>query len=134
MKRTLLLSLIMMPFILSAQQKPKKPEDQIRPYLFVMLTAGKNRSHDSATSAKIQAGHMSNIGRLYNAGKLKVAGPFGDDGNWIGLFIFDCPTKAEVENLLNTDPAIKSGRLAYDIRPWYTSAIGSFTPGTPKKS
>lgn len=119
---------------LSAQdQKEKRVEDQIRQYWFVMLLKGPNRSQDSASAAKIQEGHMANINRLYYEGKIKVAGPFGDDGNWLGIFIFDSPTKEEVEKDLKTDPAISSGRLSYDIRPWYTSPMGSFAPGKPKK-
>ena len=114
-----------------AQQQEKKPKDQIRQYWFVMLSAGSNRSQDSAAAAKIQEGHMANINRLYNEGKLKVAGPFGDEGKWIGLFIFDCETKEEVEKLLKTDPAIAAGRLNYEIHPWWTAATGSFTPGKP---
>jgi uncharacterized protein len=116
-----------------AQQEEKKLEDQIRQYWFVMLTAGSNRSQDSVAAAKIQEGHMANINRLYNEGKLKVAGPFGDEGKWIGLFIFDCETKEEVEKLLKTDPAIAAGRLNYEIHPWWTAAKGSFTPGKPAK-
>ena len=107
---------------------------QVKQYWFVMLTAGNNRTQDSTTAAKIQEGHMANIKRLYNEGKLKVAGPFGDDGKWIGIFIFDCATKEEVETLLKTDPAIAAGRLAYDIHPWWTAATGSFVPGKPIKS
>jgi uncharacterized protein YciI len=123
---------------LQAQNKttsPKKPkvENQIKKYWFVMLTKGNNRTQDSATAAKIQEGHMANINRLYYEGKLKVAGPFGDDGDWLGIFIFDCAAKEEVEQLLKTDPAIASGRLAVDIRPWWTAATGSFAPGKPKK-
>lgn len=135
MKR-LLLFLFLLPIFLLAQQKSKgekKPEAQIRQYFFVMLTAGNNRSQDSASAAKIQEGHMANIKRLYYEGKLKVAGPFGDEGKWIGIFIFDCASKEEVEKLLVTDPAVKSGRLAYEIHPWWTSAVDSFVPGVPKK-
>ena len=109
-----------------------KPEEQIRKYWFVMLLQGTNRTQDSATAVRIQREHLENINRLYNEGKIKVAGPFGDGGNWRGIFIFDCETKEEVENLLKTDSAISSGRLAYDIRPWYTAPIGSFEPGKPK--
>jgi len=137
MKRILLLLSFLLPLLLIAQQKPKqekKSEGEIRQYFFVMLTAGKNRSQDSATAAKIQEGHMANINRLYTEGKLKVAGPFGDEGKWIGIFIFDCASKEEVEKLLVTDPAVKSGRLAYEIHPWWTSAVGSFTVGKPKKT
>jgi uncharacterized protein YciI len=110
-----------------------KPKFNISQYWFVMLTKGNNRTQDSATAANIQDGHMANITKLYNEGKLKVAGPFGDDGNWRGIFIFDCATKEEVEKLLETDPAIASGRLAYELHPWYTAATGSFISGKPKK-
>ena len=115
-------------------QQEKKAEGQIRQYWFVMLTAGNNRNQDSAAAVRIQEGHMANIKRLYNEGKLKVAGPFGDEGKWIGLFIFDCETKEEVENLVKTDPAIAAGRLNYEIHPWWTASSGSFTPGKPEKS
>ena len=112
----------------------KKPEEQIRKYWFVMLIKGPNRNQDSVTTANLQKGHLDNIGSLYNRGKLKVAGPFGDGGNWSGIFIFDCDTKEEVEALLKQDPAIAAGRLSYDLRPWYTSPIGSFVPGKPKQT
>ena len=114
-------------------QQEKKLEEQIRQYWFVMLTAGSNRTQDSAAAAKIQQGHLANINKLYNDGKLKVAGPFGDEGKWIGLFIFDCETKEEVEKLLKTDPAIAAGRLNYEIHSWWTAPTGSFTPGKPAK-
>ena len=134
MKKTLFALLLTLPICLMAQQKEeKKSENQIRQYFFVMLTAGPNRTQDSVTAAKIQEGHMANITRLYHEGKLKVAGPFGDDGPWIGIFIFDCTNKEEVESLLKTDPAIKNGRLNYEIHPWWTSAVGSFTIGKPKQ-
>ena len=126
----LLISCILFSALVYSQQG-KKSETQIRQYWFVMLTAGNNRSQDSLAAAKIQEGHMANITRLYNEGKLKVAGPFGDEGKWIGIFIFDCSTKEEVEKLVNTDPAIKAGRLNYEIHPWWTAAIGSFVPGKP---
>ena len=114
-----------------SQSAEKQPAPQIKQFWFVMLTKGTNRSHDSATAAKIQEGHMANMTRLYNEGKLKVAGPFGDDGNWRGIFIFDCETKEEVEQLLKTDPAIAAGRLGYELHPWYTLPQESFKPGKP---
>ena len=118
--------------------KTEKPENQISQYWFVMLTKGSIRSQDSVTAAKIQGGHMANIHRLYNEGKLKVAGPFGDDGDWLGIFIFDseaegCKTKEDVEKLLKTDPAIAAGRLNYEIHSWWTSSMGSFKHGKPEK-
>jgi uncharacterized protein len=135
MKQLLLFTLLLMSMAVTAQEgksSEKKPEEQIRKYWFVMLTRGTNRSHDSVTAAKIQQAHLANIDRLYNEGKLKVAGPFGGGGQWVGLFILDCATKEEAEELVKTDPAIAAGRLAYEIRAWYTAPIGSFVPGKPK--
>ncbi|MBC6492562.1 YciI family protein [Flavihumibacter stibioxidans] len=134
-QRVLFLLVILMAGLNSMAQDNKKqpdPTEQIRQYWFVMLLAGPSRNQDSATAANIQKGHLDNINRLYYEGKIKVAGPFGDRGNWLGIFIFDCETRQEVESLLKTDPAISSGRLTYDIRPWWTAPTGSFTPGKPK--
>ena len=137
MKKILLL-LICLPVMLIANAQndkaaEKKPVEQIRKYWFVMLKTGPNRSQDSATAAKIQKEHISNIDRLYYEGKIKVAGPFGEPDEWRGIFIFDAESKEEVEKLLQTDLAISSGRLSYEIKPWYTAPVGSFVPGIPKK-
>jgi len=135
----LLFTVLAVNFSANAQNESKpanastKPESRIKQFWFVMLVKGSNRTHDSATAAKLQEGHMANIKRLYNEGKLKVAGPFGDDGNWRGVFIFDVATREEVEQILNTDPAIAAGRLAYELHLWYTAPTGSFVPGIPEK-
>jgi uncharacterized protein YciI len=119
--------------ILAQKSGQKNPEMNIKQYYFVMLTKGPNRNQDSATASTIMKGHMANIGKLYNDGKLKVAGPFANDENWQGIFIFDCSSQKEVETLLKTDPAINTGRLNYEIKAWYTEPSGSFKPGKPLK-
>ena len=122
----------------SAQNKPKtfklppaageKDSMTMKQYYFVMLTKGKDRDKikDTAVINKLQAGHMANMERLANEGKLLVAGPFGDDGYWRGLFILDCNTKEEAEAILSTDPAIKAGRLDYELHPWWTAMNSVF--------
>jgi uncharacterized protein YciI len=94
---------------------------EMKQYFFVMLINGKNRNQDSVSAAMIQEGHMANITWLHNIGKIIVAGPFGDEGEWRGIFIFDCKTEQEVQGYLKTDPAIMAGRLNYEIRPWWTA-------------
>ncbi len=118
--------------VLHAQTDTTRLENQVKQYYFVLLVKGKNRGQDSITAAKIQDGHLANIRRLYNAGKLKVAGPFGEDSDWRGIFIFDCATRDELDALLKTDPAIAAGRLAYEVHSWYTVPTGSFKPGKPE--
>ena len=86
----------------------------------VFLYKGANRNQDSIEAVKIQDGHMANINRLSDEGKLIVVGPFLDDKDLRGIFIFDSETETEVKELVETDPAIISGRLRYEIHPWMT--------------
>ena len=133
MNKIIYSALFILIFGFSAGAQDKPATEQIKRYWFVMLMKGENRNHDSLTAVNLQKGHMDNISKLYYDGKLKVAGPFGDNGDWRGIFIFDAETREEVDSLLKTDPAIAAGRLKYDIRPWYTAPMGSFVPGKPKK-
>jgi uncharacterized protein len=55
-------------------------------------------------------------------GKLILAGPFLDDGDIRGIYIFNVQTVEEAEALTKTDPAIQSGRLVMELHPWYGSA------------
>ena len=114
--------------------KKEKPEDKIEQYFFVMIKSGPKQDFDSAQKQGLFKGHMDNINRLYYEGILKVAGPFGkNDLAWRGIFIFDCKTKEEAERHVQTDPAVAAGLFTVDIVPWYSSPIGSFKHGKPKK-
>ena len=106
----------------------KAPAYEMKQFLFVMLTKGSRRGEitDTVVLNKIQEGHMQNITSLAAQGKLIVAGPFGDESDWRGIFIFDVPTKEEVETLLKTDPAIAAGRLGYEIHPRWTAKNSVF--------
>jgi len=98
----------------------QKKEDNLKPYFFVLLKKGPNREQDSVTAANIQKGHLENINRLAASGKLNVAGPFLDEGDMRGIFVFDCMSEDSVKAMIEGDPAIKSGRLIYEIHPWMT--------------
>lgn len=120
MKYFLFLFLMAITLPISAQTTDE-PEWEMKQYYMVLLTKGPNRSQDSATAADLQIRHLQNIDSLYNIGKIEVAGPFGDDGNLRGIFIFDVETEKEVLDLLETDPAIRAGRLSYEVHPWWTA-------------
>ncbi len=100
--------------------KAQKKEDNLKPYYLVLLKKGPHREQDSAAAAKIQKEHLENINRLAASGKLNVAGPFLDDGDLRGIFIFDSQSEEEVKLFCENDAAIKSGRLIYEIHPWMT--------------
>ena len=119
----------------SSSNEKTPPENQIEQYWFVMIRTGPKNDFDSATRSNLFKGHMDNIKRLYDEGKLKVAGPFDkNDLQWRGIFILDCATKEEAEKLVQSDPAIAAGIFSVDIVPWYTSPMGSFKKGKPEKA
>ena len=120
-KSFLLLPMLMLFFTQSIHaQTSKNPADNLKPYFLVLLKKGPHRDQDSVTAARIQKAHMENINRMAASGKLNVAGPFLDEGELRGIFIFDSGNEDEVKKLVEGDPAIKSGRLTYEIHPWMT--------------
>jgi uncharacterized protein len=80
---------------------------------------GPDRSQDSLTAAKIQKGHMAHIMQMAKDKKLVLAGPFMDNGDLRGIFVFNVASVEEAIDLTNQDPAVKSGRLVMEIHPWY---------------
>lgn len=94
---------------------------ELKRYWMVFLRKGPRRNQDTAVAAKIQHDHLANINKLANAGKILLAGPFGDDGDLRGIFIMDCKDSLEVVSLVNTDPAVAAGRLTFEVKSWWTA-------------
>lgn len=70
---------------------------------------------------EIQKAHLANIQRLAKDGKIVLAGPFLDDGELRGIFLFKVSSIEEAKELANTDPAVKAGRLKIEIKPWLSA-------------
>lgn len=94
----------------------------MKKYVMAYLKRGPNRDQDSASAVELQKAHLQNITRMAKEGKLVVAGPFLDDQDVRGIYIFDVETIEEAKTLTETDPAIKAGSLVMELRPWYGSA------------
>jgi len=93
-------------------------------FFLVILKSGANKTTDKTLINKIFRGHLDNINRLVEEGKIIVAGPLGKNENgYRGIFILDkIQTIEEAKVVLRTDPAIKNGLLDFDIFTWYGSA------------
>lgn len=101
----------------------------MKPYVMAFLKKGPNRDQDSLTAANLQKAHLENIIRMAEAGQLVLAGPFMDAGEVRGIYIFNVTTVEEARALTETDPAVKAGRLAMELHPWYGSAaLSLLTP------
>jgi uncharacterized protein YciI len=94
----------------------------MKTYVLAVLKTGKTRIEDKDEINKLQAGHLKNIVRLSEEGKLVLAGPFLKDGDSRGVYVFDVRTIDEAKKLTETDPAIKSGIFEFELYLWYGSA------------
>lgn len=103
-------------------------------YVMALLKRGPRRwMIDSAMATNLQKAHMANITRLADEGKLVVAGPFTDNTDLKGIYLFDVKTIEEAQKLCETDPAIKAGSLIMELHPWYGSAAMLQIPAIHKK-
>jgi len=95
----------------------------MKKYVMAFLKKGPNRMQDSVKAGELQMAHLKNILRLADEGKLILAGPFLDNKDLRGIFIFDVKTIEEAKQLTETDPAIKAGVFSMELHPWYGPAI-----------
>lgn len=144
--KKLLLAFLFVSCSLAAQKNEKPVYDSIlakklgaddfgmKKYVFCILKTGPANITDKAVKDSLFAGHMKNINRLSEVGKLAVAGPFmKNDRQYRGIYIFNVSSIAEAEKLTQTDPAIKAGIFVVELTEWYGSATLMETPELHKK-
>jgi uncharacterized protein YciI len=92
-------------------------------YMLVILKTGSATINDKSITDSLFRGHMQNINRLAESGKLIVAGPLQkNEKTYRGIFILNVKTIEEANGLLETDPAIKAKVLDSEVYGWYGSA------------
>ncbi|MFT6727218.1 MAG: hypothetical protein ACI9RU_002434 [Litorivivens sp.] len=94
----------------------------MRKYVIAFLKSGPNRDLPKAEADSLQAAHMANIGKMSDEGKLAIAGPFFEDVDLQGIYIFAVESLEEAQALTNSDPAIQAGTLVMELKEWYGSA------------
>jgi uncharacterized protein YciI len=95
----------------------------MKKYIMAFLLRGDRISeYTPEQRSEIQAGHMANIGKMAEMGKLVLAGPFFGNEDLRGIYVFDVQSIDEAKALTETDPAIKAGVLKMDLKEWYGSA------------
>ena len=94
------------------------PPNMTTYYFGVLMKGPKWTKEATPERAKIQEGHMAHLDAMWKAGKLVLAGPLADDGDWRGVVIYRTKTIEEAQRLANDDPAVKAGRLVVTMHPW----------------
>ena len=107
----------------------------MKKYILVILKTGANTTTDKTFINESFRGHLQNINRLVEQGKLIVASPLGKNtNNYRGIFILNnINTLEEAKEILQTDPAVKAGLLDIELFNWYGSAaLPEYLPASDK--
>ena len=90
-------------------------------YVLVILKTGPNRKAAGPERDEMFKGHFANIQRLAAEKKIAYAGPFEDFSgrNVRGMFILRTASLDEAKSWVETDPAVKAGRLKPEFLKWY---------------
>jgi uncharacterized protein YciI len=67
--------------------------------------------------------HLRNVVALLQSGKAVVAGPFGDDSELAGIFIFRAASMDEAKTWVDADPLVKAGLIVPEMHPWFSEDI-----------
>lgn len=99
-----------------------KPHYEMITYYLVMLRRGpKWTAEITPEIEELQKQHLAHINQMAETGELVLAGPFLEQTGvkaLSGLFIFKVESHEAAKELTESDPAVKAGRLVYEIYPW----------------
>lgn len=99
-------------------KKAATPIKMTTAYLGFLSRGAKWTPEKTPQTEELQKAHMANIHKLAETKKLVVAGPFGDNGQLRGIFVFRVDSLDEAKQLAATDPSVQAGRLAIDMHQW----------------
>jgi len=97
---------------------PAQPFKQATYYFCFLRRGPKWTAERTPETDKLQAAHMANINAMAKTGKLVIAGPFENGGDYAGVFVFKVGSLDEAKALAESDPAIRAGRLVADVHTW----------------
>src|SRR5262245_58043564 len=127
MKRLALGMALCLAAAAAVAQEKKPPEkgpggfEMTTYYVGFLYKGPKWTAESTPETQKLQQAHLDNIQRMHKEGKLLVAGPFLDNGDLRGLYIFKVATIEAEKACGDTDPAPQAGRLRLELHPWYAA-------------
>lgn len=107
-----------------AQDKSSKTMDQqfeMKKYYMVFLKKGPNQDTSKSKTAELMKAHLAHLTKMYEEGKMSLAGPLLIDHDIRGICVYHIDDMAEVRRLAESDPAVQAGRFVVEVLPWYSA-------------
>ena len=125
------LLLLTAPAILS-QQKNEPANKLVEFHMAILKRGPKGTAAETPETKRVQQEHVKYVLSMLDSGKAIIAGPFTDDGEIIGLFVFRAPSAAEAKAWAEADPSVGAGHYIVEMHPWWSEDIFS-KPAKPMK-
>jgi uncharacterized protein len=126
MKRFLVIVMVVLSFALPAlvraQEKQQPAAGKMVEFHMALLKRGPKFS-PTGMAKDVQQAHVANVMSLLETGKAIIAGPMGDEGDIIGVYIFRAKNAEEAKAWAESDPAVKAGNLVAEMHPWWSEDV-----------
>src|ERR1051325_11232484 len=112
--------LLVSPGILA--QKSEAPK-LVKFQMAILKKGAKWNTTEQQEKNSILHQHLRSIVSLLQSGKAIIAGPFGDNTEFAGIFIFRASSTEEAKTWVDADPAVKAELITPEMHPWFSQDI-----------
>jgi uncharacterized protein YciI len=102
------------------QAKPPPMKDvpkDMRTYYVMFLVAGPKFAPDAPERAVLLPKHLAFLRKMISEKKVKLAGPFADEGKVLGIAVVAASSAEEAKSWMDQDPAVQAGFFDREIHP-----------------
>lgn len=94
----------------------------MKKYFFCMLMSVDDKPEiPQEEIMAIQKAHLAHLSQMAEDKQICVAGPVGEHPEWAGIVVFSVPTLDDARALMSADPAVKAGRLRFEMVDWWAA-------------
>jgi uncharacterized protein YciI len=124
MKTRLLTIIVPAALLFTSLCRAQGPQHKLVQFQMAIMKKGPKWETTSAEErGRIFQQHLANVLSMHDAGKIAIAGPFGDDTNLVGIFIMRTASADEARTWVDGDPAVQAGLMAPEMHPWWSEDI-----------
>ncbi|WP_298709176.1 hypothetical protein [Chitinophaga sp.] len=93
----------------------------VQQYWMVFFKNGTAVEGDPVSSALIEEAHVMHIRNLTREGKMMLAGAFAEYDDLRAIYVLKAADSLEAASLVKADSAVATGRLQFELKPWWTA-------------
>ena len=88
-------------------------------YFIGFIKLGAIRGQNEEESFELQEQHLDYLANMYKMGNADISGLIMDDSEYVGITVYNVPTKRMAQRLVDADPMVKENRIEIDVFPWW---------------